>query len=147
LRALHTGLESPADYVLFLEDDLDFNHHLRHNLESWRPVRDRRFSLASLYNPQLSEVGFDLASNTRLMAPKSVYGSQAFLLSKAGLRNVIRRWNRVAGFGDLRIARLAGDPGEPIFYHAPSLVQHVGRKSVWGGHFHQAADFDPEWKA
>jgi ADP-heptose:LPS heptosyltransferase len=147
LRALRAGLESPADYVLFLEDDLDFNRHLMHNLEHWPPVRERRFSLASLYNPQLGEAGYHLAGNARLMAPDSVYGSQAFLLSKPALRNVIRRWNQVKGFGDLRIARLAGDRGEPIFYHAPSLVQHVGRKSVWGGHFHQAADFDPEWKA
>jgi hypothetical protein len=34
-----------------------------------------------------------------------------------------------------------------LYYHVPSLVQHVGKKSVWGGFFHQAADYDPLWKA
>jgi SAM-dependent methyltransferase len=33
-----------------------------------------------------------------------------------------------------------------IYYHLPSLVQHVGRQSVWGGHYHYTPDFDPEWR-
>jgi len=32
---------------------------------------------------------------------------------------------------------------EPIYYHTPSLVQHVGIESAWGGHFHWAPDYDP----
>jgi hypothetical protein len=35
----------------------------------------------------------------------------------------------------------------PIYYHTPSLVQHLGRQSAWGGHFHYAPDFDPKFKA
>jgi hypothetical protein len=45
------------------------------------------------------------------------------------------------------MARLAGRLDRPLYYHVPSLVQHVGKKSVWGGFFHQAADYDPLWKA
>src|SRR5262249_35090555 len=37
LRALQWSLGARADYILFLEDDLAFNRHLRHNLERWRP--------------------------------------------------------------------------------------------------------------
>ena len=35
------GRADPApDLVLFLEDDLDFNRHLRHNLLRWQPLGD-----------------------------------------------------------------------------------------------------------
>jgi hypothetical protein len=48
---------------------------------------------------------------------------------------------------DIKISRLVGRLGHPIIYHAPSLVQHTGKTSVWGGTFHRAVDFDPEWKS
>ena len=47
---------------------------------------------------------------------------------------------------DIKISRLAAQLDEPIFYHVPSLVQHVGKRSTWGGKFHFAADYDPLWK-
>jgi hypothetical protein len=48
---------------------------------------------------------------------------------------------------DIRILSLAKRMGKPVFYHAPSLVQHIGAKSTWGGGFHKAFDFDPSWRA
>ena len=48
---------------------------------------------------------------------------------------------------DIRMSRLAGRFRPPLFYHAPSLVQHLGTVSTWGGGFHEAPDFDPDWKA
>ena len=36
----------------------------------------------------------------------------------------------------------------PLYYHAPSLVQHTGRISTWGGGgFHTARDFVEDWAA
>lgn len=145
LLALKRSLEHPADYVLFLEDDLDFNRHIRHNLESWQPLRTRMATLASLYNPGLRHLACDLKNRARLVRPASVFGSQAFLLSRPTVAYIIRNWNRVQGMQDIRISRLAGRLKTPILYHAPSLVQHIGKTSVWGAGFHQAMDFDRNW--
>jgi hypothetical protein len=38
------------EYLLFLEDDLDFNRHLRHNLEAWKPLAEGLATYATLYN-------------------------------------------------------------------------------------------------
>lgn len=144
---LQAAADQPADYILLLEDDLDFNRHIRHNLEHWDPVRCGVVTLASLYNPRLRELACDVGTNSRVVAPRSVFGSQAFLISKPTLKHILVHWNRVKGLQDIKISRLAGQLGQPILYHAPSLVQHVGRDSVSGGRFHQAFDFDADWKA
>jgi ADP-heptose:LPS heptosyltransferase len=145
--ALKKSLDYRADYILFLEDDLDFNRHIRHNLCNWKPVRLRAVTLAGLYNPGLREKACDIRSNTRVVDATSVFGSQALLLSKEAIDYIVRRWDDVAGLQDIKISRLAARLGNPMLYHAPSLVQHVGSRSTWGGGFHQAFDFDPVWKA
>ncbi len=145
--ALKKSLERAADYVLFLEDDLEFNRHIRHNLQHWEPVGAETVTLASLYNPGVREVVCDLGNNARIVHSHSVYGSQAFLISRRTVEYVVRHWNKVEGMQDIKISRLAGRLRNPILYHAPSLVQHVGQRSVWGGAFHQAMDFVPDWIA
>jgi ADP-heptose:LPS heptosyltransferase len=145
--ALQKSLDCRADYILFLEDDLDFNRHIRHNLYAWGPVKGRTASLASLYNPRVREKACDLRHNARIVEAKAAFGSQALLLSKEMAAYIVRRWNTVPGYQDIKISRLAGRLGNPIFYHAPSLVQHVGARSTWGGGFHQAPDYDPFWRA
>jgi hypothetical protein len=37
-RAFQESLKRDADYVLLLEDDLDFNRHIQHNLNRWNPL-------------------------------------------------------------------------------------------------------------
>jgi len=144
---LRRGLERNPDYILFLEDDLLFNRNLRHNVVHWSPVRAGMVTLASLYNPVVREVACAVRHHARIVRPEAVFGSQAFLLSRATVQFLLRHWDQ-EGFGqDIRISRLAGRLRKPIFYHAPSLVQHVGTRSIWGGNFHRAPDFDPEWKA
>jgi hypothetical protein len=144
--ALKRSLERKADYILFLEDDLDFNRHIHHNLRHWMPVKTRSVALASLYNPGIRERACDTRQNARIVEAGSIFGSQAFLLSRDAVAHVVRNWNWVEGKQDMRISRLAGRLGSPILYHAPSLVQHIGTASVWGGFFHQAMDFDKDWK-
>jgi hypothetical protein len=78
--------------------------------------------------------------------PESIFGSQAFLLSRETAIYVVKHWDSVEGMQDIKMSRLAARLAEPVFYHAPSLVQHVGRKSTWGGGFHRARDYDRYWK-
>ena len=144
---LQKALEKNPDFVLFLEDDLLFNRHLRHNIFNWSPVKNKLVTLASLYNPKIREFACDTRHNVRIVHPSSVFGSQAFLISRQTVAYVLKNWHQSDAGQDLKIARLAGRLKKPIFYHAPSLVQHVGRQSIWGGQFHQAADFDSNWKA
>ena len=145
--ALEQGFASGADFVLFLEDDLDFNRHLHHNLLTWPPIHSRLACLASLYNPNIRELACDVPNRSRLVAPTCVFGSQALLISNKAVAHILRHWNSIRGMQDIRISRLAGRLQTVVFYHAPSLVQHLGKKSLWGGTYHLAKDFDPEWKA
>ena len=146
LRLVHLALaQTDWDYLLFLEDDLAFNRHLRHNLLSWRPLQQGGVQLAGLYNPGVRSLR-DLNSLHYFVAdPNAVYGSQAFLIERGCARFLVDHFHEVEGMQDIRFPLLAARRG-PIFYHAPSLVQHVGVESVWGGPFHQAADFDPEFR-
>jgi hypothetical protein len=146
-RALERGLATGADYVLMLEDDLVFNRFFWHNLQCWTPLRRGDVTLAGFYNPGHRILACDVRNNAMIIDPNSIYGSQALLLSRAALQYVLRHWSRADGPPDLKLPRLAARLKRPIYYHCPSLVQHVGRSSTWGGHFHQAPDFDRNWKA
>jgi ADP-heptose:LPS heptosyltransferase len=145
--ALRRGLEARAEYLLLLEDDLVFNRHLLHNLAAWLPLKSGAVTLAGLYNPGIKALACDVKNRFFVADPRAVFGGQAFLLSAATVNFLLERWGEEAGPPDLRLPRLAARLGRPLFYHAPSLVQHVGRQSTWGGAFNQAADFDPDWKA
>jgi hypothetical protein len=145
--ALKESLGNDADYILFLEDDLDFNRHIHHNLQNWAPLRTGKVTVASLYNPAVRESGCDPENNALLVKPTCVFGSQAFLISMRTLEYIIHNWDAVRGMQDIRISRLAGRLDSQILYHAPSLVQHIGKRSTWGGGFHQAMDFDSDWRA
>ena len=147
LEALRRALDTRADYLLFLEDDLEFNRYIRHNLEHWLPLRRGEIVLGGLYNPRLQEIGCDVKNRSRIVSTQVVYGSQALIISRPGVKHIIEHWNEARGMGDIRIPRLVGRKGAHAVYHAPSLVQHVGRKSIIGVGFHRAADFDPDWKA
>jgi hypothetical protein len=147
LHALQQFLDDSADYLLLLEDDLSFNRHLRHNLEGWRPYRQREVTLGGLYNPGLRELAFDVPGHAVAVAPESAYGAQALLLSRPTVQHVLSAWNTLKVLGDLRLIALAAQLGCPLYYHSPSLVQHRQVPSTWGGVEHEAADFDPDWRA
>jgi hypothetical protein len=146
LRLLAEALGRPGwDYLLFLEDDLAFNRHLRHNLERWRPLADGA-PLASLYNPGVWPREQFPARRCFVAEPETVYGSQALLIERGCAAYIADHFGEVPGMQDIKFSRLAARRG-PLYYHAPSLVQHVGARSVWGGPFHQAADFDASFRA
>jgi len=148
-RLLETAAADGAELVLFLEDDLEFNVHLRHNLAHWAPLRAAGAGghlLGSLYNPGVVAVERHLEQAFSIAHPETVYGSQAFLLSRETVARVLAGWHAVIGMQDIRIARLAAAAG-PIHYHWPSLVQHVDAASTWGGTPHWARDYDASWRA
>jgi hypothetical protein len=148
LRLLEQALADDAPFVLFLEDDLEFNRHLRHNLERWAPlvaVGDGHF-FASLYNPSVVPLWRDPQRAFFAADPECVYGSQAIVLSRATVRHVSEHWREMAGMQDIKLSRLTA-PLCPLLYHAPSLVQHVGVVSAWGGRYHAAIDYDADWRA
>jgi ADP-heptose:LPS heptosyltransferase len=147
LAALQAALRTPTTHLLFLEDDLIFNRHLFHNLMSWAPLANGVALCTSLYNPGLRPHASSFRQNFSLCSPEACFGSQAFLIARVALKYIIDHWHEVDGKQDIRISRLAARLQSPMFYHAPSLVQHVGAESTWGGVFHQARDFDLDWKA
>jgi hypothetical protein len=148
-RLLETAAADGVDFVLFLEDDLEFNAHLRHNLVEWHPRRaagPHGHLMASLYDPGVAAIASDDQHAFAIAHPDLVYGSQAFLLSRSTIAVVLAGWDSVVGMQDIKISRLAAAIG-PIHYHRPSLVQHVAGESTWGGPNHTARDFSPSWRA
>jgi hypothetical protein len=145
--ALRAALNYECDYVLFLEDDLEFNSRLRHNLESWTPLLKGEVTLAGLYAPNIGWLQRNDREHWFIADPNTIYGSQAFLLSRSTAEYLIQHWGEVPGMQDIKMSRLAARLEKPIYYHAPSLVQHVGHESVWGGRFHQTAEYQRDFAA
>lgn len=142
LRALKLALETPADYCLFLEDDVEFNSYLEHNLKLW--CWSRSIWLGSLYAPWDAPQEVDGCDYE--VPADYVYGSQAFLLSAKLAEYCVEHWDDVEGMQDVRISRLAQRGGK-IFYHHPSLVQHVGHISTWGGTAHSSPTFSKGFRS
>ena len=149
LRLLQRAVADRPNFILFLEDDLVFNRHLKHNLHHWYPLigaPSRAHFFASIYNPAVRPLSLHPQYSFLVADPNTVYGSQAFLLSLTTARYIAEHWSEVIGMQDTKMSRLAARIST-IYYHTPSLVQHVGVKSAWGGGFHWANDFSADWKA
>jgi len=147
-RLLQHALADGPDFFLFLEDDLDFNRALRHNLERWCPLMQAApggHFFASLYNPNVRALDQDDGNAFFVADPNSVYGSQAFVVSAATARHLVDKWEDHIGMQDIKMSRLAAQVTS-IYYHRPSLVQHTGVESAWGGRYHQAVDFQKDWR-
>lgn len=148
-RRVVERLAGQDDVGLFLEDDLAFNRHLRHNLEQWPVLAGLdggSHFFGSLYNPTVHERRRDPERDCFEAEPAAVYGSQAFVVAPATARFLLDRWDEVEGMQDIKMSRLAAQVC-PVLYHVPSLVQHVGAESAWGGAYHTAPDFDADWRA
>jgi predicted O-methyltransferase YrrM len=146
---LRRAIDNAAEFLLFLEDDLEFNQYLRANLTTWEPLRGTSAGghfFASLYNPGIRELRREPVRAFLIADPSAVYGSQAFVLSLTTASHIERHWDDVAGMQDIKMSRLAARVGA-IYYHVPSLVQHVPVQSVWGGGYHSAGDYQRDWRA
>jgi hypothetical protein len=149
-RTLDLAFRDGSEFVLLLEDDLIFNKHLRHNLVNWQPLRTACGSdhfFATLFNPAATVARGDCRLRHAEVQPASARGAQALVLSHRTLGYLVTCWGMLpAMHADVKMAKLAGRVCR-IFRHVPSLVQHVGLESVWGGPFIAAADFNKHWKA
>lgn len=152
LRALEAAAADGADYALLLEDDVEFNRHLRHNLLRWPPVRLGYLLAGSLYNPGVA--GFagvgravHWGAHHVLLDTDEFYGAQAMLLSRAFVRECVAHWDEVEGMPDIKFSRLAGRFCHAMPCHLPNLVQHASDPSTWGGHPHRSREYDPAFRA
>jgi hypothetical protein len=174
LAALTTGLNRfpEAEVLLFFEDDIIFNRYLVHNLQRWSPLRNAECGMrsaecagaplphsaiatpnsalvfGSLYDPTVRELSAKPAEHYFIADPQAVYGSQAFVMSRAMAKHFVENWWDVEGMQDIKMSRLAALLG-PIYYHQPSLVQHVGVVSTWtdDARFHDTKSFNRDFKA
>jgi hypothetical protein len=148
-KLLRRVTSSSPQFILFLEDDLRFNRHLRHNLDRWLQgfdaVPDCHF-FATLFNPSSFSIGARVSQTSFVVDEKCAFGSQALLFSSATARHFLDHWDRHDGLHDFRMYHLAAIVG-PIYCHAPSLVQHVNVPSTWGGPYVRAHDFFADWRA
>ena len=136
-------------HLLLLEDDLAFHPRLAARLAAWEPLRAGAVAtFASLYNPGIRPLaGARPAFAGCFVAdPRAVSGAQALVLARAFGERAVACWADFAGLPtSFRLALLAARdfPGAPLYYHAPSLVQHTATFSAWGAALHRAEDFDP----
>ena len=144
---LKESLKRDADYTLLLEDAMDFNRHIHHNLQQWGPLKSGNVTLAGLYNTKLRDLACDLKGNARLIDPASIFGVQAFFISRRTVEYLVRNWHRAAGPHTARISRLTAGKRHPIFYHSPSLVQPLRGASLEKDGPPPAKDFDRDWIA
>jgi hypothetical protein len=149
LRALRAAVSEEPEFILLLEDDLEFNRSLRHNLERWPALQrlggSERPFFGSLYASNQPMLWRDPASRSAIAAPEGFWGAQALVLSYGTARHLLSHWQPGGLAHDLKAPRLAGEQG-PIYCHVPSLVQHRVGDSTWGGGVHRATDFDPAYR-
>ncbi len=152
LRALQAACASKADCLLLLEDDVEVGRHIRHNLETWKPIvavrarSGRGYQLyGSLYDPGILPFRCKHSDQYFYAFPHLVWGAQAVVMSPETARLLVARWQSRDEEPDRKMPRIAAAV-TPIFYHLPSLVQHVGPASTWGGTHHNARAYDREWR-
>lgn len=149
-RIMRRAAGNNSEMFLFLEDDLDFNLNFIHNLRAWPPLQ--QFSQGQHFFASMCNLGIEFLKSIPDLAyreadPHVAFGSQALLISKATARYLVTCWGVEPGpHADLKLLRLAARV-RPVLYYLPSLVQHIGVSSLWGGPFCEAPDFDKNWKS
>jgi ADP-heptose:LPS heptosyltransferase len=146
-RTLEQALRGTEDYVLLLEDAMEFNRFLRHNLQAWSLLRRGSLTLAGLSDQHFKRWAFDAVNHAAMVDPGSISGMPAFLLSRDTVAYLIRHWNEMSSRADLRIPRLAARLGRPLYFHAPSLARPAPPSVALIQEDRTTVDFDPFWKA
>ena len=148
-RLLESAVERECDLALFLEDDVDFHPMLRRCLDEWMPLRARSAGdhfFASLYNPNVDPLAGAQEGPTYFVAdPEKSYGSQAYVIARPTMQHLLAHWDDIPRGYDIKMTRLAAQV-TPLYYHRPSLVEHLAVRSLIGGVPHESIDFDPQWR-
>lgn len=131
-RLLEQAKTDAWHYMLFLEDDVILNRHIRHNILTWDALPNVR--VASLY------CGFPVSA----ARAETLGGSQGILIERNSLQAILDAWDGfTTEMQDLRIYRTIGGR---IPIHVPSLVQHRGEPSTWNGPKHESPTFSLDWR-
>jgi hypothetical protein len=147
-RVLDCAAASAAAFVLLVEDDIVVGRWFTQNLLAWPPlaqVPPGHAFFGSLYNPALAYYASRPDERCLIADPRRAWGAQALVMTPATARFIAAHWNERAENPDIRMPRLASRV-TPIYLHLPSLVDHAGVPTTWGGFSHRAFDFDPEWR-
>lgn len=142
--SLKKALDKPDRWIVFMEDDLIFNKYIAYNIENWEPIKNGSLNLGSLYTPNNNRCSIQDGPCWYKANCLRLYGSQFYIMSRVAAQWAIDHWYDEIGMQDIKITRLSR--GKPIYYYSPSLVQHMGVSSVWGGVSHHAYDFNEYWK-
>lgn len=148
-RVVRQAAGAMADFVLLLEDDLQFGTWFAENLSNWPllgQVGAGGAFFASLYNPERPFIRRHTSERWAVAYAHAMWGSQALLMTPGTARFIDAHWDYVAGNPDQRMPRLAARV-TPVYLHVPSLVDHAPVPTTWGGIEHRARDFDPEFRA
>lgn len=130
------------NWLLFAEDDVEFNQHIEHNLRYWPERVTGDVQCGKLY----SCAHYDGVHSGLVPADDVIKlgGSQGILLSRAFVLRVVQKWAQCESgiMQDLRLFRLA----DRVHVHQPNLVQHRQAISTWGGLPHVSDTFDLHWR-
>lgn len=148
-RVIQRAAGSGADFVLLLEDDVQFGRWFAENLCEWPllgQVQPGGAFFASLYNPGRPFVRRCVAERYLVAYPEALWGAQAIVTTPRTARFIDANWDRAEGNPDQKMPRLAAQV-TPLYFHLPSLVDHAAVPTTWGGIEHRAPDFDPGFRA
>lgn len=146
LRAVLSAPGAEDEWLLFLEDDLDFHPQLAALVGSWEALQDTECVLASLFNPSIrANPSFPATARAFAALPAAFLGAQALLIRRATAVAALEAWAGLSGMTSQRLAQVSGQY-RPLWIHQPSLVQHVADDSSWGTRVQRALDYDPAWK-
>lgn len=150
LRLLRTAYahQDFFDYVLFLEDDLDFNINIRHNLQNWPRLQNQSFMFGTLYGDRTSEhvQPVTIYDGDYSYNMSGHYCSQALLIHKKVIKYLIDNWSKAIGWQDIRFQKLLSQLFNLSWGSIVNLIQHQEVKSTWGGGAHSTPYFDKNYK-
>lgn len=133
--AINKMLNLPWEWMLFAEDDVEFNRHIEHNLKTWDLLKTGKVTFARLYGADNHELVPDYMQ---------IGGSQGLFFSRDAALKIVANWHNFPSsfMQDLRMFRTIRE----IYTHQPNLVQHRSEPSTWGGRPHISPTYDPVWR-
>ena len=156
VRCLEVGVASGAEWILFLEDDLEVCADLLGSVDRWVDDQVRPAGVPTLYSVYCP-FGRAVAEAVggQWTYPLQIFnGCQAFALRSSDasgaldyLRRALPGWGSPGGFDRLLSAWLLACGGH-LIASVPSFVQHVGYRTAMGyPHWHQSPTWPgPEWR-
>lgn len=140
LRALEKGYENNTEWVIFLEDDVDFISDFLESVDNW---------LSEFYKPEVLFYPFgaayqevhDTSKKCWEYPPELFYGCQAYAIHKSQLEKLIlffREANEAQLFmHDMLLRQWAlSEKSSFLLTPCPSFIQHIGIfSSIHSGRF------------